>query len=433
MTRFPGLAFVVVAIAVASAIPAGAQGRMDLAALQDSAAAAQPRARQLDILARQSALRRRTLAGELLPAVSIEGSGQYQSDVPRLPSAPPGASEPPHDTYDARVGLTQRIFDPTLRPRTALERAQLEQSQAGVRTAMYALRQQVNDAFFAALRAQSQADELGIFITAIESQARLAAARVREGAALGSEELTVRVELLRRRQALAELRIHQWYALAVLADLTGVAIDTGSVLREPDLSDEMRAARELLAAGRAGGRPEFAQFERSRELLRQQERARGAQDLPRVSAFGRAGYGRPGLNPLNTTFDSYWLAGVQLQWAPWTWGATRRDREVLAAQREIVATEETAFTDAVRRSATQQLAAVEQLESTLATDEELIALRGRIAEESAARLAESVITPTEHVERESELLAARIARVLHRVELAQARARLITTLGIEVR
>lgn len=403
----------------------------DLPTLQDSALATLPRARQLDLLARQSRLRTRNIAGELLPVIGLESQAQYQSDVARVPL--PGAASPPHDTYDARVGFNQRVLDPSQGPRRAVERATLAQSQASVRAALFGGRQQVNDAFFAALRAQAQADELRAFIAAIEAQARLAAARVREGAALASEELVIRAELLRRRQALADVRLQHGAALAVLADLTGVAMDSGTVLREPDLADATRDARARLDTGRLRARPEYAQFEGSRELLRQRERARASQDHPRVTAFGRAGYGQPGLNPLNTTFDSYWLAGVQLQWVFWSWGTTSRDREILAVQREIVATEEAAFTDALRRAATQELAAIERLEAALAMDEEIIAVRAQIARESAARVAEAVITPAEHVDHETDLLAARITRAIHRVELAQARARYLTTLGIEVR
>jgi hypothetical protein len=37
------------------------------------------------------------------------------------------------------------------------------------------------------------------------------------------------------------------------------------------------------------------------------------------------------------------------------------------------------------------------------------------------------------VDRETDVLSARIARVGHRAELAQSRARVLTTMGIEVR
>ena len=156
-------------------------------------------------------------------------------------------------------------------------------------------------------------------------------------------------------------------------------------------------------------------------------------DLPRASAFGRAGYGQPGLNPLNDSFDSYWLAGIQVQWAPWHWGAGGRDREVLAAQREIIASEEAAFTEQLRRAAVQDRATVDRLEAAVRLDDEIIAAREQVAEEARVRYGEAAVTSAEFVERQSQLLSARLTRALHRVELAQARVRLLTTLGIELR
>jgi outer membrane protein TolC len=149
--------------------------------------------------------------------------------------------------------------------------------------------------------------------------------------------------------------------------------------------------------------------------------------------FGRAGYGRPGLNALNDQFDGYWLAGVQVQWTPWSWGATRREREVLALQRQMVSTEESAFTEGLRRAIALDLATIDRLEAALASDEQIIELRERIARETRLRFQEGVVTSAEYVDRQTDLLTARIARSLHRVELAQARVAYLTTLGLEVR
>jgi outer membrane protein TolC len=424
---------------LAAALHAGLGGRLDgqslpltLGALQDSALRSDPRARQAQLLQRQTDLRVRTLASELLPAFALEGQAQYQSDVARIPlTLPGGAPTPPHDTYDARIAASQRLYDPGFRARRAVELAELAQSQARLRAILEATRQQVNDAFFTALRAQVQGDELQAAIAALESQRVVAANRVRAGTALPSEENSIHAEVLRRRQALIEARSHASAARAVLAELTGVAMDSATALAQPDLAARVRDARAPDAVG-LRRRPEYEQFARSRDLLERQERARGAQDLPRASAFGRLGYGRPGLNPLNATFDSYWLAGIQLQWSPWTWGASRRDREVLAVQRLVVTADEDAFTEQVQRAATQDLATIDRLEAMLALDEDIIALRQRIEEETRVRFAEAVVTSAEFVDRQTDLLAARLTRAIHRVELAQARARFLTTLGLEV-
>ncbi|MEX2180283.1 MAG: TolC family protein [Gemmatimonadaceae bacterium] len=405
-----------------------------LASLQERARRADPRAGQFELLARQSALRLHNLDAERRPAVTVESHAQYQSDVARIPIVLPGGVSPPtppNDTYDARIGATQRLIDPTLGARRDIERAQHAHAESAVRVALFALRHQVNDAYFAALRAQAQGDEIAAGIAALEAQLSVATARVREGAALPSEEHTIRAELLRRRQARAELSASRVAALTVLAELTGASVSTEVVLALPDHADDVARARGGPSDPRA--RPEFERFARSRDVLEGQERARSAQDRPRVSAFGRVGYGRPGLNPLNDTFDSYWLAGVQLEWSPWTWGAGGREREVLALQRRVLTADEDAFARQLHRGVAQDLAAIDRLEASLAMDDEIIALRERIADETRARFAEGVVTSADYVDRQTDLLGARVARALHRVELAQAHAQFLTTLGIEVK
>ena len=43
-----------------------------------------------------------------------------------------------------------------------------------------------------------------------------------------------------------------------------------------------------------------------------------------------------------------------------------------------------------------------------------------------------VVTAADYVDKSTDLLTARLTRVQHRVELAQARATFLTTLGVEV-
>ncbi|HYC52875.1 MAG TPA: TolC family protein [Gemmatimonadaceae bacterium] len=403
---------------------------LQLHALHQRASGADPRAQQVALLRQQAALRLDNLSAELRPAFSSEVLAQYQSDVVHVPI--PGGPVPPHDTYDARIGLAQRILDPGYRARRALISAQAAQTESAVAVRLYGNRQQVNDAFFAALLAQEQQDELRATISALEAQLALAANRVREGAALPSEEATVRAELLRRRQMLVDAGNSRVASLTVLSDLTGQAIDTTQRLAIPALERAVSLARTNMPQ-QARARPEYAELDAARLVLDRQDAARRAQDLPRVGAFGRAGYGRPGLNPLSETFDSYWLAGVQLQWSPFSWGATRRDREINVAQRRILDTEAEALDHTIARAVTRELATIDRLRAALALDADIIALRERIAAETQIRYTESAVTAAEVIERHTDLLAARITHAVHRVELAHASARFLTIMGLETR
>jgi outer membrane protein TolC len=120
-----------------------------------------------------------------------------------------------------------------------------------------------------------------------------------------------------------------------------------------------------------------------------------------------------------------------VHWSPWTWGNTARDRQAASLQQEIIATNEQAFARGLRRGVQQSLATMARLDSTLALDDRIIALRERIESEARIRLREGVITAAEYVDRNTDLLTARLLRTQHRIELAQARATYLTTLGVE--
>lgn len=415
---------------------ANAQSATDtlhLSDLRSAAVARDARASEIELLAAQSDLRLKSINADRLPALTTEGNAQYQSDVARVPISLPGVTipTPPHDTYDAHLDAQQRIYDPSLSPRRAAERAQLAESQARVRTALYGLTESTNAAFYTALRAQEATVQLQTDVTDIEAQLAVAIARVNAGTALESEANILRAELLRRRQSVAQQQATRRAAFAVLSNLTGRPIDSTAFLVSPELAAQADSAKIAFASMRA--RPEYEQFARSREVLERLDETQSAQTKPKISAFGRVGYGRPGLNPLSNQFDRYWLGGVQVQWSPWNWGARNRDREVNALQRKIVNAEERAFGDQLNRTVQQDIANIDRLRTALSEDEQIVALREKILNETRIRYKEAVITSAEFVDRQTDLLAARLNRAIHRVELSETHAHLLTTLGTEVR
>lgn len=407
---------------------------LTLPELHDAARQADPRLRQLQLEAEQSELRLRNLAVERRPSFAVEAQAQYQTDAVELPFRPPSggpAPTPPKDTYDASVRLEQTILDPTLRARVEAERARLSEAQARIETALFGLRQEVNEAFFAAALLQEREAQIGTTITDLEVRLRGAQIRISEGVALPSEADTIEAALLARRQDLLQLRGQRRGALARLSELTGRSVAIDDTLSIPNLESAVAAARGRLDDIRQ--RPEHRQFARARERLDAQKELVRAQEEPRLSAYGRLGYGKPGLNFLSDEFDAYGLGGLRLQWRPWNWGVSAREVRQLELQQESIAADEAAFTRSLRRAVQNDLAAIEQLDEVLALDERIIALRQSIERETQVRYEERVVTAAELVDKNTDVLEARLLRAAHRLDLAQARARLLTTLGLETR
>ena len=422
--------------ALMSAAPFAARAQSDtlrLPELQALALRTDPREAEIRLLQMQSDLRMRNLAAERLPNLTLDSYAQYQSDVARLPVTFPGFSipAPPHDTYDARLIAQQRLYDPTLGPRRAVERAQVASEQARITASLYSLKKSLTDAYFNALSAQEQMREIGTGITDLEAQLKVAAARVKEGTALPSEENAIRAELLRRKQMQEQAYANKISSTIIVFALTGRQGDMDRVtLAFPDTISALdslpqNAFKDLTR------RPEIRALRAANDLVERQRDARAAQDRPRISTFARAGYGRPGLNPLATRWDSYWLAGVQLQWSPFTWGTSGRDRQVLDLQSRILAQEEASLALAFQREGSRDFVQITWLVPALRTDDEIVALRERILAETAAKYREGAVTADVYVDKQTDVLSARIAKAQHRVELARARAGLMNTLGME--
>lgn len=421
-------ALLVAAITAATPIatPLVAQAPLQLGDLLRATERSDRRAVQRTLLAQQSALRQTSLDRELLPSVTGFASGQYVSDVPSFGGAP----MVPFQQYDAYVLVRQRLFDPSRAARADLEDASRDEADARVRGALWQQRQQVSDAFFTLLALDAERSTLVASLGELETQRRLAATRLSAGAGLAGDVALLDAELLRRRQTLDEIDANRSATRAVLQSLSGTDITESTALALPALAAPASEARTALTSLRV--RPEYAQFDGTRAVLAAKARQTTRADLPRISAFARSGYGRPGINPLARDFQSYWIAGLQLEWTPALWGASGRDAEVQRLQQEIVASEESQFRAQLERAVQRDLAAMDRLQRSLESDDAIIALQERAAAEARRRFAEGSITAGELVDRETDLLQARAARELHRVRLAEAHARFLTTVGQEI-
>jgi outer membrane protein TolC len=413
--------------------PASATDSLRLGVLQQQATQVDPRHRQLGLLASQTELRLKNLSAERLPSFSAQGQAQYQSETidPSALFGSSGIPAPAKDTYDGRLKIEQSLFDPTINARRKVEQASLAQSEAGVHTSLHALRQEVNDAFFSGALLAEQRRIIAVTITDLEQRLEEARVRVKEGAALPSDTGQIQATLLLRRQDEAQVDARRKAAVIKLTELVQQPVSPSSPFVLPDLAAQTTQAEQGLDSLRA--RPEFTQYARSRDLLARQADALGADREPKVSLFGQAGLGRPGLNPIRNDIHGYYLGGIEVKWAPWNWGSTGRERQALETQARIVATEEAAFRNRLSRQIQDDLADIERLDTAQALDDRIVALREGVAAETTIRFHEGVVTASEYVDRSTDVLEARLSRATHRVEQVEARARLLTTLGLEIR
>ena len=368
---------------ILAGLPAGVRcqvsGRsFDLGTLQQAAIDTDPRSRELQLFMQQTDLRLRNIGAQRLPTLTIDGQAQYQSDVAHLATSLPGVSAlflPPKDTFDSGIRLDQRLFDTTISVQSALERAQLAENQARVRSTLFALRQQVNDAFFAAATLQARAGALAATIEDLNGRLREMNARVQQGTALAADAAAVEATLLERQQDLDDLQASRRGALDRLATLTGQRLADTDMLVLPDFVAAVAQARQSQSTLRARPGYRVRADARTTRPTAGTDRGTGASEAVdlRTRRVRKAG----------TQLCAIGVRGVCPRRSPLAVermdvGIGDREREALAIQQQVVAADKRRLPEASRPRSTATKRAIDRVQRALAIDERIVTLREQV-------------------------------------------------------
>jgi outer membrane protein TolC len=413
--------------------PASAQDTLGVERLQDAALKSDPRANQRGLLRAATDLRLAVIAADRLPQLELNGQGTHQSDVTRPTFGVPGVTVPdfPKDRWQTTLDVEQRLYDGgDVTRRRELEEARHAESQAALDVALYELRSDVNSAFFSAFLFEKRSAEYDALVADLDARLAAVRARVEAGTALGRDAAEIEAERVRAGLQRDEARASRRASLAILTDLVGQPVDTTAVLVLPSDEPERTHPGDLATVAAMRRRPEFDQFRQSRARLDREVAYTSVENRPRLFAFGQAGVGLPGLDQFRQSSDAFYQAGVRVEWRPWTWRSAGRKAAAYRLQQDVIATEEKALGRRLARAVVIDLEDIGRLKAALKDDERIVALRTEVERQARAQYDEGAITTPDYVESRTDVLEARLTLERHRVELAQARSRYLTTLGI---
>src|SRR5512145_3291474 len=161
-------------------IPAVSQRSITLKECYDSLTINTPSASEKEYLSRISSLKARNLGVSYLPAVDLNGSYIYNSDVVDMSQMLGGLSsimpsvaipEVPHDQYRATIDINQLIWDGGItRNAKQAEQVALELNLQQNEADIYKLREQVNNYYFTILLTEKQTEVTKLILTEIESR-----------------------------------------------------------------------------------------------------------------------------------------------------------------------------------------------------------------------------------------------------------------------
>ncbi len=146
--------------------------------------------------------------------------------------------------------------------------------------------------------------------------------------------------------------------------------------------------------------------------------------LPKINAFGQAGYGNPGLNMLDNSFQPFFVVGVKANWNVLDWGKNKTDQKVLDISKEIISSEKETF-ELNNKIQMQEIEnEIKKTEQLLQTDTDVIRVREKIATSSNAQMKNGVITTSEYLVEITNLFEAKNVLKTHEIQLAAAKSNL---------
>ena len=379
-----------------------------------------PLAKQVGLLEQKSTSEIEAINRGKLPKVDLNAQATYQSEVIGLPMALPGIEPANKDQYRATLDVNQLIYNGGIIEANAkLKQAQTKTQQQQVTLNLYGLKNRINQYFFSILVLQQKKDLLLSKDELLSSKIKEVKVGVKYGAILPTSELVLEAERFKIKQQLTEIKFENNKMLENLAQLTFSTIDEKTILLPPPF---------LLNMGN-GLRPEIAFYDLQNEQIESSKNVLAKSNLPKVFAFGQAGYGNPGLNMLDNSFQPFYIVGLKTSWNVFDWGKMKKEKQTLDIAQKMVLTEKETFELNNKIEQQQFDNEIRKMQQLLESDLDIIEIHEKIVKSSDAQMKNGVITTSEYLTELTKLFEAKNSLAQHEVGLSLAQSNYQISLG----
>ncbi|MEC5166607.1 outer membrane protein TolC [Flavobacterium sp. PL11] len=373
-----------------------------------------PLAKQNQLLQSKSDNEIESLNKGKLPKIDLNAQATYQSDVIGFPAAIPGTSPINKDQYRATIDLNQLIYNGGMIAANAkLKQAQTKTQQQQVEVSLYQLKSRINQHYFAILLLQEKKSLLVSKNKLLLSKVKEVQSGVKFGAILPASELILEAEILKIKQQITEIQFENTKMIQNLSELTFTEFESDIVVVQPQFVNQSINVR-----------PEIAFYDLQNQQIELTKNTLAKSILPKINAFGQGGYGNPGLNMLDNSFQPFFVVGVKANWNILDWGKNKTDQKVLDISKAIIGTEKETFELNNKMQLQEMESDINKTEQLLQTDAEVIVIREKIAASANAQMKNGVITTSEYLVEVTNLFEAKNSLKTHEVQLAAAKANL---------
>lgn len=367
-----------------------------------------------------------------LPRICIYGQATGQNIVPSFPKSLTGVLEQMGQDvkglgkiqYKAGVDLSQTIWDGGASGvRRDIARAQETTRNAALDVELYAVRERVENLYFAILLTEEQIAQNQVAYKLLMSNLEKIRAMLRNGAAMQSDVDMVEAQALTLSQTISLAQSATKGYRDILGIFTGKSME-GTKLTTPTAAEPN---------GSESDRPELRLFESKQMLNQIADRLNETSIKPKIGLFAQAYYGYPGFDyfksMINRDLSFNIMAGIKVSWnidALYT----RKDlsRRTTVDNQNISADRDIFLFNSDMKSASQR-SAIDGIRNVMKDDDRIIDLRANVRKAAESQLENGIIDATALLTKISDENIARLMAQLHKIQLLQEIYKLKYTLN----
>ncbi|QFZ55731.1 TolC family protein [Oceanihabitans sp. IOP_32] len=404
----------IIIISILITLPSVAQQRITLEACHSLATKNYPLAKQSQLFEDQNKLDSEVISNAKLPQISLDAQATYQSDVIEIPIPNANIESLNKDQYRATLSVNQLIYNGGVTDATLNVKAvQTKTKQKQVDVNLYQLKQQINQLYFSILLSQESYLLLKAKEAQLEAKLKEVQSGIKYGTILPASDKVLEAELLKLSQQFRELESNKTALIETLSSIIGRPLDAATTFQNPLVETPLET--EI-------NRPELELFQLKRKEIESNETLIAKQNAPKLLGFATGGYGNPGLNMLDNSFQTFYTVGLKLNWKVFDWNSNKKQRQSLAINKDILDTETETFKLNTNIELNQQQKEINKIEGFIASDLEIIKLRKDVLKSADSQLKNGVITSSAYITELTNLYEDENTLVRHKIQLQLAKA-----------
>lgn len=411
----------ILSLLILTTLPLWAQQHMTLQECYELVAKNYPLAKQSNVMDQQNEFDQEAISNEKLPQLIMSAQATYQSEVTEVPIPNSGIEPLNKDQYRATLSINQLIYNGgMINASSSLKSAQLKTRQQQVEVNLYQLKKLVNQLYFSILLSQEKHKLLIAKQTELQTKLKEVKSGISNGVLLPTSDKILEAELLKLKQQFIEVKNNKITLISNLSTLMAEPLDTATIFNEPII--ETQLSSEL-------NRPELQLFQLKKEELESSESLLAKQRTPKLMGFATGGYGNPGLNMLDNSFQTFYTVGLKVDWNVFDWGINKKQRESLSLNKDIIDTETEVFKLNTNMELKQQEADIHTIENFIATDSEIIELRRAVLNAAESQMKNGIITTSAYITELTNFYEDENTMLTHSIQLQLAKANYNTIKG----